>query len=150
MVDWAKLNMNLSYVNDGLQFGLDLMKPRKSGETLGEKVSTAGINLFGNSLATQNAAELRQATGSNMGYFAKSQAGEDAAKAVKNTTLTSVFYAQLGQLFARPPHIPPAMGMWDTMSNPYIGYDYYNPGAYKMPGFDTFNNSFFRNNYWMG
>ena len=149
MVDWAKLNMNLSYVSDGLQFGLDLMNPRKTGESLGDKVSTAGINLFGNSLATQNAAELRRATGSNMGYFAKSQAGDNAAQAVKNTTMTSLFYAQLGQLFGGPRYMHHPMGMWDTMSNPYMGYDY-NPGAYKMPGFDVFDNSFFRNNYWMG
>ncbi len=159
MVDWANLNKNLSYISDGLQFGLDLMRPKKEGETIGDKVTTAGINLFGNAAATQNAAELREHTGSNLGYVAKSVAGDNAQQALFNTMQASLFTHQTNMMFGGC--YGPMMGgcygpmaggyyaggMWDTL----MPGGAWGPGfcAPSFPGSSTFQSSFFRNG-WFG
>lgn len=152
MVDWANLNKNLSYINDGLQFGLDLMRPRKAGESVGDKVTTAGINLFGNAAATQNAAELREWTGSNLGYLAKNVAGDNAQQALYNTMQASLFTHQTNMMFS-PWSMPmggyyTSAGMWDTMMPGGL----WGPGfnAPSFPGGDVFRSSFFRNGGWFG
>jgi len=148
MVDWANLNKTLSYVNDGLQFGLDLMTPLKAGQTLGDKVSYAGINLFGNSMATQNAAELREATGSNYGYFAKNQANGDGTQALQNTTQASLWTWQTDMMYGGMYGMGCCSGgMWDTM----MPGGTWGPGfgARSFPGGSTFRSSFFRNG-WFG
>ena len=152
MVDWANLNKNLSYINDGLQFGLDLMRPRKAGETVGDKVTNAGINMFGNAAATQNAAELREWTGSNLGYLGKNVANGDGQQALFNTMQASLFTHQTNMMFS--PWGMPGMsmggyytsaGMWDMMPGGTWGPGF---GAPSFPGGDVFLSSFFRNG-WM-
>lgn len=145
---WADLNKNLSYLNDGLQFGVDLLRPKKTGETLGQKISTAGINLFGNASATQNAAELREVTGSNLGYFAKSAAGDDAQKALANTTQASLWTYQMDSLFGNRcccSHQSNLFGMnpWDSM----MGVQPWNSATINSSGGWTMN--IFKGN-WFG
>lgn len=149
MVNWANLNKNLSFLNDGLQFGVDLLRPKKAGETLGQKVSTAGINLFGNAAATQNAAELRDITGSNLGYFAKSAAGDDAQKALANTTQASLWTYQMDSLFGnhgRCGHHSGWFGAspWDSM----MGMRPWNSATINSSGGWTMN--IFKGNNWFG
>lgn len=154
-MDWANLNKNLSYISDGLQFGLDLMRPRKAGETIGDKVTTAGINLFGNAAATQNAAELRECTGSNLGYVGKSVAGDNAQQALYNTMNASLFTHSMNMMFSGPYSCygPTSScygpGMWDTMMNPMMPGGTWGPGfgAPSFPGGFTFRSSFFRNGF---
>lgn len=144
--DWANLNRQLSYANDGLQFGLDMINARKSGKNIGESLSVAGINLFGNAAATQNAAELREYTGSNLGYLAKSAAGGNAEQALFNTTQATTQMYQLGM-------IGRMLGggcchhtnmMWDMYGTP-VNYSTYTTPAW--PGSNVFNNGFFQNNW---
>lgn len=152
MVDWANLNKNLSYVNDGLQFGLDLMRPKKAGESLGEKVSAAGINLFGNAAATQNAAELRDWTGSNLGYLAKNSANGDGGQALLNTMNASLFTHQNRMLFGAmfgPPIGFYGGNIWNSSAMMPGGTFGPSFGAPSWPGGDVFRSSFFRNG-WFG
>lgn len=145
MVNWAKLNTQLSYMNDGLQFGLDMMKSRQEGKSVGDSLSFAGINLFGNAAATQNASELRAWTGSNLGYVAKNAANGDGQQALENTTQASMQTWQLGMMgrmmmgggcYCQP-------SVWD-MQMP--NYTYTTP---MWPGMNNFHSSFFRQG-WFG
>lgn len=142
--NWANLNRQLSYMNDGLQFGLDMFKARQSGKNFGDSLSTAGINLFGNAAATQNAAELRAHTGSNLGYVAKNAAGDNAQQALFNTTQATTQMWQLGMVGRMMGGHCCHNSMWD-MQMP-MNYTYSSPA---WPGDNAFNSSFFQRN-WFG
>ncbi len=144
-MNWADLNRQLSYMNDGLTFGLDVLKSRAEGKNICDSISYAGINLFGNAAATQNAAELREYTGSNLGYIAKNAANGDGQQALQNTTQASMQTWQLGMMgnmmgcgfYNHPSVWNMSMPTYSTSTTP------------MWPGMSNFNSSFFRTG-WFG
>jgi len=147
MVNLQKLNTQLGFLNDGLQFGLDMLTQRGKGKNIGESLSYAGINLFNNAAATQNASELRAWTGSNLGYVAKNMADGDGSQALFNTTQASAQTYQLGLLgrWFGGSHCCPGANIWD-MSMQNYNYNYTTP---MWPGSGTFNQGMFRQG-WFG
>ncbi len=125
---WGSIQQSLAHTNDLLKFATDLTK--------GKSLTDASINLFGNNLATMNAAELRNATGSSLGYMGKYAAGQNAGQAVMNTANASLYTAQW--------YTMPYMGMGG------MGTGFFPPQGYQRmmnaaTGMSVFNHPFFMN-----
>lgn len=139
-----KINMQLNYLNDGLTFARDMMRPKKQGESFADKMTKAGIDLFANTEATRNAANLRYHTGSNLGYMGKFAAGDNAEQALYNTTQASLYEAQFGMMFNNRGCCHHAGSYWD--SSPYSQPLYFPNNG--ILGFSKFNSGFFNSRGW--
>lgn len=119
---------------------------KSQGGTIGSRMQNAGIQLFGNSIALQTAKDIREHTGSSIGYAGFFSANGDSSKAIQNTTDAALFATQMyTPLFYSNMR---GMGMYGGM---YGGmYNSCNTSTYapaSSGGFGTFNNNFFRG-YW--
>jgi hypothetical protein len=124
---WGSIQQSLAHTNDLLRFANDVTK--------GKDLTESAMNLFGNNLATMNAASLRNATGSSLGYMGKYAAGDNAGQAVMNTANASMYTASM--------LAPPMFGFGYGMNTGFFPAQGYQRMMNTATGMSTFNHPFF-------
>lgn len=139
---WNDFTYAMGNLSNVFRFSKGILD-KSSGESLGTRMQNAGIELFGNSMALDNARNIRSHTGSNIGYMGFYSANGDASQAMQNTTNASLWAASMyTPMFYNNMGGMGGYGMYG--SYPTTTYSSY---SYTTGGNNGFNNKFFRG-YW--